>query len=53
MIAAPHVKNGLTSLKSKLRRRAEETTDAETPVPLKVVAEHELEQPEPYRLRAV
>lgn len=51
--AAPHVKGGLISLKSKLRRRAEETTDAETPFPLKVVAEVEPEQPVPPRLRAV
>ncbi|GAA2299257.1 hypothetical protein GCM10010234_47330 [Streptomyces hawaiiensis] len=51
--AAPHVKSGLISLKSKLRRRAEDTTDAETPVPLTVVAEVEPEQPDPPRLRAV
>ncbi|MFD7137792.1 hypothetical protein [Streptomyces sp. NPDC059894] len=51
--AAPHVKSGLISLKSKLRRRAEETTDAEPPVPLTVVAEVEPEQPDPPRLRAV
>ncbi|NUQ99044.1 MAG: hypothetical protein HOY79_21630 [Streptomyces sp.] len=49
----PHVKSGLISLKSKLCRRAEDTTDAETPVPLTVVAEVEPEQPEPPRLRAV
>ncbi|MEU2389592.1 hypothetical protein [Streptomyces sp. NPDC007369] len=51
--AAPHVKSGLISLKSKLRRRAEETTDAETPVPLTVVAEDGPEPSEPPRLRAV
>lgn len=51
--AAPYVKSGLISLKSKLRRRAEETTDAEAPVPLTVVAEVEPEQPDPPRLRAV
>ncbi|MFJ4014450.1 hypothetical protein [Streptomyces sp. NPDC090026] len=50
---APHVKSGLISLKSKLRRRAEDTTDAEAPVPLTVVAEAEPEQPDPPRLRAV
>lgn len=53
VIVAPHVKSGLTSLKSKLRRQAEETTDAETPVPLTVVAENELQPPEPPRLRTV
>ncbi|GHE69192.1 hypothetical protein GCM10014715_23770 [Streptomyces spiralis] len=53
MKAAPHVKSGLISLKSKLRRRAEETTDAEAPGPLRVVAEVEPEQPDPPRLRAV
>jgi hypothetical protein len=47
MKAAPHVKSGLVSLRSKLRRRAEKTTDAETPVPLTVVAEVEPEQPDP------
>ncbi|MEU1301630.1 hypothetical protein [Streptomyces shenzhenensis] len=47
MKAAPHVKSGLISLKSKLRRRAEDTADAETPVPLTVVAEVEPEQPDP------
>ncbi|MFF4517616.1 hypothetical protein [Streptomyces mirabilis] len=51
--AAPHVKSGLISLKSMLRRQAEETTDAETPVPLTVVAEVESEQHGPPRLRAV
>ncbi|WP_189301416.1 hypothetical protein [Streptomyces albospinus] len=51
--AAPHVKSGLISLKSKLRRRAEETTEAEVPIPLTVVAEVEPEQPDPPRLRAV
>jgi hypothetical protein len=51
--ASPHVRSGLISLKSKLRRRAEETTDAEAPVPLTVVAEVEPEQPDPPRLRAV
>ena len=51
--AAPHVKSGLISLKSKLRRRAEETTDAGASVPLTVVAEVEPEQPGPPRLRAV
>jgi hypothetical protein len=45
--AAPHVKSGLVSLRSKLRRRAVETTDAEAPVPLKVIAEVESEQPDP------
>ncbi|MFD6996697.1 hypothetical protein ACFWA5_10525 [Streptomyces mirabilis] len=53
VVVAPHVKSGLISLKSKLRRRVEETTDAETPVPLTVVAEVEPEQPDPPRLRAV
>ncbi|MFR9800551.1 hypothetical protein ACL02U_32335 [Streptomyces sp. MS06] len=52
-VAAPHVKSGLITLKSKLRHRAEDATDAETPVPLKVVAEIEPEQPDPSRLRAV
>ncbi|MFH9983326.1 hypothetical protein ACH4ND_29685 [Streptomyces sp. NPDC017179] len=51
--AAPHVKSGLISLKSKLRRRAEETTDAEVPGPLTVVAEVEPEQPDLPRPRAV
>ncbi|MDX3588889.1 hypothetical protein OG920_46025 [Streptomyces europaeiscabiei] len=51
--AAPQVKSGLISLRSKLRRRAEETTDTEAPVPLTVVAEAEPEQPDPPRLRAV
>ncbi|MFE2261758.1 hypothetical protein [Streptomyces griseosporeus] len=51
--AAPHIKSGLISLKSKLRRKAGETTDAETPVPLTVVAEVDLERPDPPRLRAV
>lgn len=31
--AAPYVKSGLSSLKSKLRRRAEETTDGQPPFP--------------------
>ncbi|MGW7071958.1 hypothetical protein ACWGII_41600 [Streptomyces sp. NPDC054855] len=53
VVVAPHVKSGLISLKSKLRRRAEETTDAETLVPLTVVAEVEPEQPDAPRLRAV
>lgn len=53
VVVAPHVKSGLISLKSKLRRRAEETADAETPVPFTVVAEVEPEQPDPPRLRAV
>ncbi|MGX1546132.1 hypothetical protein [Streptomyces adustus] len=53
VVAAPHVKSGLIRLKSKVRRRAEETTDTETPVPLTVVAEVEPEQPDPPRLRAV
>lgn len=44
MKAAPHVKNGLVSMKSKLRSRAEDITDVETPVPLTVVAEIEPEQ---------
>ncbi|WP_143070841.1 hypothetical protein [Streptomyces malaysiense] len=52
VVVAPHVKSGLISLKSKLRRRAEEPTDAETPVPLTVVAEAEPEQTDPPRLRA-
>ncbi|MFC8006953.1 hypothetical protein ACFUCH_08090 [Streptomyces olivaceus] len=51
--AAPLVKSGLISLRSKLRRLADETTDAEAPVPLTVVAEVEPEQPDPSRLRAV
>ncbi|MFF3002480.1 hypothetical protein ACFVTF_06700 [Kitasatospora sp. NPDC057940] len=51
--AAPHVKNGLISLKSKLSRRVEESTDVEAPVPLAVVAEAEPEQPDAPRLRAV
>ncbi|MFG2141482.1 hypothetical protein [Streptomyces sp. NPDC048650] len=51
--AAPHVKSGLISLKSKLSRRAEETADVEVPVPLTVVAEVEPEQPDAPRLRAV
>ncbi|MEV8548628.1 hypothetical protein AB0L04_02100 [Streptomyces glaucescens] len=53
MKAAPHVKSGLISLKSKLRRQAEETAAAETPVPLTVVADVEPEQPDLPRLRAV
>ncbi|MFI5966961.1 hypothetical protein ACIA8J_32995 [Streptomyces asoensis] len=48
--AAPNVKSRLISLKSKLRRQAEETIDAEAPAPLTVI---ELEQPDPPRLRAV
>ncbi|QIK10236.1 hypothetical protein G7Z12_33460 [Streptomyces sp. ID38640] len=51
--AAPHVKSGLITLKSKLSRRAEETADIEDPVPLTVVAEVGPEQPEAPRLRAV
>ncbi|MFG2968554.1 hypothetical protein ACGFZS_35340 [Streptomyces sp. NPDC048288] len=51
--AAPHVKSGLMSLKSKLSRRAEQTADAEVPIPLTVVAEVEPEQPDTPRLRAV
>lgn len=50
---APHVKNGLTSLKSKLVRQAEETTDAEVLVSLEAVSEVESEEPDPHRLRAV
>lgn len=53
MKAAPRVKSGLISLKSKVRRRGENTTDAETPVSLTVVAEVEPEQPDSPRLRAV
>lgn len=53
VVVAPHVKSGLISLKSKLRRRAEKTGDAEVPLPLTVVAEVEPEQPDPPRLRAV
>lgn len=53
MKAAPQVKSGLASLKSKLRRRGEDATDVETPVPLTVVAEVEPEQPVSPRLRAV
>ena len=53
MRAAPEVKRGLISLKSKLRRRAEEAVDAEAPVSLTVLAEVEPEQPDPPRLRAV
>lgn len=53
MKAAPHVKSGLVSLKSKLRSRGEDITDAETPVPLTIVAEVEPEQPDIPRLRAV
>ncbi|WP_159393599.1 hypothetical protein [Streptomyces sp. TN58] len=49
---APHVKNGLISLKSKLSRRAEDPADKPF-APLTVVAEAEPEQPEPPRLRAV
>ncbi|MEW2265541.1 hypothetical protein ACGF5T_32605 [Streptomyces sp. NPDC047853] len=52
-VVAPHVKSGLISLRSKLRRRAEESADAETAVPLTVVADVEPEQPDPPRLRAV
>ncbi|MFE1029710.1 hypothetical protein ACFW5I_35130 [Streptomyces sp. NPDC058818] len=52
-VAAPHIKSRLVSLKSKLRRRAEETVDAETAVPLTVVADVEPEQPDPPRLRVV
>ncbi|MFJ4967117.1 hypothetical protein ACIP6P_32550 [Streptomyces sp. NPDC088729] len=51
--AAPHVKNGLISLKSKLSRRAEEPADSEPLAPLTVVAEAEPEHSEPPRLRAV
>ncbi|MEV7931181.1 hypothetical protein [Kitasatospora sp. NPDC088779] len=51
--AAPHVKNGLISLKSKLSRQAEETADVEAPSPLTVVAEAEPQQPDAPRLRAV
>ncbi|MDQ1031308.1 hypothetical protein QF035_008890 [Streptomyces umbrinus] len=51
--AAPHVKSGLLSLKSRLSRRVAETADVETPVPLTVVAEVEPEQPDAPRLRAV
>lgn len=53
VVVAPHVKNGLITLKSKLRRGAEDTTDAETPIPLMVVAEVESDHPDPPRLRAV
>ena len=50
--AAPHVKSGLISLKSKLRRR-EETTDVKVSVPLTVVAKAEPEQPDAPRLHDV
>lgn len=53
VVVAPHLRSGLISLKPKLRRRAEEATGAETPVPLTVVAEVEPEHPDPARLRAV
>ncbi|MFZ4249524.1 hypothetical protein ACOZDF_30195 [Streptomyces griseoincarnatus] len=53
MKAAPHVKSGLISLKSKLRHQTEDTAEAESPVPLTVVAEAEPEQTDPPRLRAV
>lgn len=53
MKAAPHVKSGLSSLKSKLHRRGEDIADVETPVPLTVVAEAEPEEPDFPRLRAV
>ncbi|MGW3041777.1 hypothetical protein ACWC9T_17480 [Kitasatospora sp. NPDC001159] len=52
VVVAPHVKSGLISLRSKLRRRAEETADVEAPVPLMVVVEVESEQPDAPRLRA-
>ncbi|GHC27730.1 hypothetical protein GCM10010348_62290 [Streptomyces anthocyanicus] len=45
--AAPYAKSGLISLRTKLRRRADETTDAEAPVALTVVAGVEPEQPDP------
>ncbi len=51
--AAPHVKSGLVSLQSKLRRRGEDITAVEAPVSLTVVAEVEPEQPDSPRLRAV
>ncbi|MBY8844606.1 hypothetical protein [Streptomyces sp. SP2-10] len=51
--AAPHVKSGLISLKSKLSRRAKEAADVEAPVPSPAVAEAEPEQPDASRLRAV
>ncbi|MFF3625357.1 hypothetical protein [Streptomyces sp. NPDC002467] len=51
--AAPRVKSGLISLKSKLSRRAEETADTTVSVPLTVVAEVEPEQPDAPRLRVV
>ncbi|MFE7099502.1 hypothetical protein [Streptomyces erythrochromogenes] len=51
--AAPHVKSGLISLRSKLRLRTEEPTTAEAVVPLEAIAEAEPEQPDRPRLRAV
>lgn len=51
--AAPHVKSGLISLKSKLSRRTEETADVETPAALTVVAEVEPAQPDAPQLRAI
>lgn len=52
MKAAPHVKSGLISLKSKLRRRGEETT-SRPPFSSRSFAEVEPEQPDPPRLHAV
>lgn len=51
--AAPYIKGRLISFKSKLSRRTEETTEAETPVSLTVVAEVEPEQLGTAQLRAV
>jgi hypothetical protein len=53
MTAAPHVKSGLVSLKSKLRRQEENVTDVEPSVSLAVVVEVEAAQPDSPRLRAV
>lgn len=52
-VAYPHIEKRLSDLRSKLSRRAEESTGAEAPVPLTAVTEAEPEQPGPPRLRAV
>jgi len=52
-VARPHIEKRLSDLRSKLSRRAEESTGAEAPVPLTAVTEAEPEQPAPPRLRAV
>ncbi|MFG2905441.1 hypothetical protein ACGF13_10335 [Kitasatospora sp. NPDC048286] len=44
--AAPHVRSGLISLKSKLTRRSEEGADAEAPAPPTVVPAVGPEQPD-------